>query len=228
MLGNQHFTQPPARYTEGSLIKMLEETGVGRPSTYASIVSTITSREYVVREQKQLKPTELGEAVVKLLKEHFPNIVNVKFTASMESDLDKVEHHEIDYIAMLHTFYDGFDKTLEKAKADMEGVKIKLKEDETNIPCEKCGRMMVIKPADSVNSRVPGLSGVQKHKAVRNRDNRHLPGVRRQGDSEKEQKGYTFFGCENYPECNFMTWDKPTDEKCPKCGKSLFKKKAES
>lgn len=98
------------------------------------------------------KPTELGEAVVKLLKEHFPNIVNVKFTASMESDLDKVEHHEIDYIAMLHTFYDGFDKTLEKAKADMEGVKIKLKEDETNIPCEKCGRMMVIKPADSVNS----------------------------------------------------------------------------
>ena len=113
---------------------MLEETGVGRPSTYASIVSTITSREYVVREQKQLKPTELGEAVVKLLKEHFPNIVNVKFTASMESDLDKVEHHEIDYIAMLHTFYDGFDKTLEKAKADMEGVKIKLKEDETNIP----------------------------------------------------------------------------------------------
>ena len=129
--GNQHFTQPPARYTEASLVKKLEETGVGRPSTYVSIVSTITGREYVVREQKQLKPTELGEAVTKLLKEQFPNIVNVKFTANMESDLDKVEHGEVDYIAMLHAFYDDFEDTLQKAKEKTEGVKIKLKEDET-------------------------------------------------------------------------------------------------
>ena len=226
MLGNQHFTQPPARYTEGSLIKMLEETGVGRPSTYASIVSTITSREYVVREQKQLKPTELGEAVVKLLKEHFPNIVNVKFTASMESDLDKVEHHEIDYIAMLHTFYDGFDKTLEKAKADMEGVKIKLKEDETNIPCEKCGRMMVIKTGRFGKFLAcPGYPECKNTKPYVIETTATCPVCGGKVIQKKSKKGYTFFGCENYPECNFMTWDKPTDEKCPKCGKSLFKKK---
>lgn len=226
VLGNQHFTQPPARYTEGSLIKMLEETGVGRPSTYASIVSTITSREYVVREQKQLKPTELGEAVVKLLKEHFPNIVNVKFTASMESDLDKVEHHEIDYIAMLHTFYDGFDKTLEKAKADMEGVKIKLKEDETNIPCEKCGRMMVIKTGRFGKFLAcPGYPECKNTKPYVIETTATCPVCGGKVIQKKSKKGYTFFGCENYPECNFMTWDKPTDEKCPKCGKSLFKKK---
>ena len=226
MLGNQHFTQPPARYTEGSLIKMLEETGVGRPSTYASIVPTITSREYVVREQKQLKPTELGEAGVKLLKEHFPNIVNVKFTASMESDLDKVEHHEIDYIAMLHTFYDGFDKTLEKAKADMEGVKIKLKEDETNIPCEKCGRMMVIKTGRFGKFLAcPGYPECKNTKPYVIETTATCPVCGGKVIQKKSKKGNTIFGSENNPESNIMTWDKPTDEKSPKCGKSLFMKK---
>ena len=143
--GNQHFTQPPARYTEASLIKALEENGIGRPSTYATIITTIVKREYVKRQQKQLYPTELGEAITKLLKEKFSKIVNTKFTAGMETKLDEVGEGKEDYIAMLHEFYDDFDKNLQKVKADMKDVKIRLDEDVTDIPCEKCGRMMVIK-----------------------------------------------------------------------------------
>lgn len=224
--GNQHFTQPPARYSEASLIKALEETGVGRPSTYVSIVSTILAREYVVREQKQLKPTELGEAVVTLLKEHFPNIVNVKFTANMESDLDKVEHGDVDYIAMLHTFYDGFEDTLKKAKEDMDGVKIQLQEDVTDIPCEKCGRMMVVKVGRFGKFLAcPGYPECKNTKPFVIETNAKCPVCGGKVIQKKSKKGYAFFGCDNYPDCNFMTWDKPTDEVCPQCGKSLFKGK---
>lgn len=226
LLGNQHFTQPPARYTEASLVKALEETGVGRPSTYVSIVSTITGREYVTREQKQLKPTELGEAVTGLLKEQFPNIVNVKFTANMESDLDKVEHGEVDYIAMLHTFYDGFEENLKAAKEKTEGVKIKLKEDETDIPCEKCGRMMVIKTGRFGKFLAcPGYPECKNTKPLVIETNAKCPVCGGKVIQKKSKRGYTFFGCDNYPNCNFMTWDKPTDELCPQCGKSLFKRK---
>lgn len=224
--GFQHFTQPPARYTEASLVKTLEETGVGRPSTYVSIVSTITGREYVTREQKQLKPTELGEAVTGLLKEQFPNIVNVKFTANMESDLDKVEHGEVDYIAMLHTFYDGFEENLKAAKEKTEGVKIKLKEDETDIPCEKCGRMMVIKTGRFGKFLAcPGYPECKNTKPLVIETNAKCPVCGGKVIQKKSKRGYTFFGCDNYPNCNFMTWDKPTDETCPQCGKSLFKRK---
>ncbi len=224
--GNQHFTQPPARYTEASLIKELEETGVGRPSTYVSIVSTILAREYVVRDKKQLKPTELGEAVVGLLKKQFPNIVNVKFTANMESDLDKVENGEVDYIAMLHTFYDGFENTLQKAKDDMSGVKIQLQEDVTDIPCEKCGRMMVVKVGRFGKFLAcPGYPECKNTKPFVVQTNAKCPVCGGKVIEKKSKKGYTFYGCDNYPECNFMTWDKPTDEICPDCGKSLFKRK---
>ncbi len=224
--GNQHFTQPPARFTEASLIKELEETGVGRPSTYVSIVSTILSREYVEREKKQLKPTELGEAVVGLLKKQFPNIVNVKFTANMESDLDKIENGEVDYIAMLHSFYDGFENTLEKAKADMSGVKIQLQEDVTDIPCEKCGRMMVVKVGRFGKFLAcPGYPECKNTKPFVVQTNAKCPVCGGKVIEKKSRKGYTFYGCDNYPECNFMTWDKPTDEICPDCGKSLFKRK---
>ncbi len=224
--GNQHFTQPPARFTEASLIKELEETGVGRPSTYVSIVSTILNREYVEREKKQLKPTELGEAVTGLLKKQFPNIVNVKFTASMESDLDKVESGEVDYIAMLHSFYDGFENTLEKAKADMSGVKIQLQEDVTDIPCEKCGRMMVVKVGRFGKFLAcPGYPECKNTKPFVVQTNAKCPVCGGKVIEKKSRKGYTFYGCDNYPECNFMTWDKPTDEICPNCGKSLFKRK---
>lgn len=224
--GNQHFTQPPARYTEASLIKELEETGVGRPSTYVSIVSTILAREYVVRDKKQLKPTELGEAVVGLLKKQFPNIVNVKFTANMESDLDKVENGEVDYIAMLHTFYDGFEDTLQKAKDDMSGVKIQLQEDVTDIPCEKCGRMMVVKVGRFGKFLAcPGYPECKNTKPFVVQTNAKCPVCGGKVIEKKSKKGYTFYGCDNYPDCNFMTWDKPTDEICPDCGKSLFKRK---
>lgn len=224
--GNQHFTQPPARYSEASLIKALEETGVGRPSTYVSIVSTILQREYVVREKKQLAPTELGEAVVNLLKQQFPNIVNVKFTANMESDLDSVESGEVDYIAMLHKFYDGFEETLEKAKQEMSGVKIQLQEDVTDIPCEKCGRMMVVKVGRFGKFLAcPGYPECKTTKPFVVETNAKCPVCGGKVIQKKSKKGYVFFGCDNYPDCNFMTWDKPTDEICPQCGKSLFKRK---
>ncbi|MBO5495013.1 MAG: type I DNA topoisomerase, partial [Eubacterium sp.] len=140
ILGNQHFTQPPARYTEASLIKALEENGVGRPSTYVTITSTILDREYVKREGKQFVPTELGEVVTNLLKERIPNIVNIKYTSKMEEDLDKIDSGEKDYKEMIRLYYDDFEKPLEKAKDAMKGVKIKLSEDETDVICEKCGR----------------------------------------------------------------------------------------
>ncbi|MGN0570459.1 MAG: type I DNA topoisomerase [Candidatus Fimenecus sp.] len=226
LVGNQHFTQPPARYTEASLIKTLEETGVGRPSTYASIISTITAREYVVREQKQLKPTELGEATTKLLKDKFPKIVNVKFTAGMESQLDEVESGETDYIKMLHEFYDDFSATLGKAKEEMQGVKIKLQEDETDIKCEKCGRNMVIKTGRFGKFLAcPGYPECKNTKPLVIETNATCPVCGGKIIEKKSKRGYAFYGCGNYPECNFMTWDKPTDELCPQCGKSLFKRK---
>ena len=226
LAGNQHFTQPPARYTEASLIKTLEETGVGRPSTYASILSTITQREYVVREQKQIKPTELGEATTNLLKEKFPKIVNVKFTAGMEAQLDDVECGKTDYIQMLHDFYGDFEATLAKAKVDMQGQKIKLKEDETDIPCDKCGRNMVIKSGRFGKFLAcPGYPECKNTKPLVLETKATCPVCGGKVIEKKTKKGYAFYGCGNYPECNFMTWDKPTDETCPQCGKYLFKKK---
>ncbi len=222
----QHFTQPPARYTEESLIKTLEENGVGRPSTYATIISTIVKREYVVRKAKQLAPTELGEAIVNLLKEKFKNIVNVKFTAQLESDLDRVGEGTQDYIKMLHEFYGDFEATLQKAKAEMDGVKIQLKEDETDIPCEKCGRMMVIKVGRFGKFLAcPAYPECKTTKPYVVETDAACPVCGGKVISKKSKKGYTFFGCDKWPECNFMTWDKPTNEKCPKCGKSLFKAK---
>ncbi len=222
----QHFTQPPARYTEESLIKTLEENGVGRPSTYATIISTIVKREYVVRKSKQLAPTELGEAIVNLLKEKFKNIVNVKFTAQLESDLDRVGEGTQDYIKMLHEFYGDFEDTLQKAKAEMDGVKIQLKEDETDIPCEKCGRMMVIKVGRFGKFLAcPAYPECKTTKPYVIETDAICPVCGGKVISKKSKRGYTFFGCDKWPECNFMTWDKPTNEKCPKCGKSLFKAK---
>ncbi len=223
---NQHFTQPPARYTEESLIKMLEENGVGRPSTYATIISTIVKREYVTRKAKQLIPTELGEAITKLLKERFPKIVNTKFTAQMETGLDKVGDGEEDYIKLLHSFYGDFEQTLQKAKEEMQGVKIQLKEDQTDIPCEKCGRMMVVKTGRFGKFLAcPGYPECKNTKPYVVETGAVCPKCGGKVISRKSKRGYTFFGCEKWPECDFMTWDKPTEEKCPNCGKSLFKSK---
>lgn len=222
----QHFTQPPARYTEESLIKTLEENGVGRPSTYATIISTIVKREYVERKSKQLVPTELGEAIVNLLKEKFKNIVNVKFTAQLESDLDLVGEGNLDYIRMLHEFYDDFEVNLQKVKKEMDGVKIQLQEDITDIPCEKCGRMMVVKTGRFGKFLAcPAYPECKTTKPYVVETGAQCPVCGGKVISKKSKRGYTFFGCDNWPECNFMTWDKPTSEKCPNCGKSLFKGK---
>ena len=222
--GNQHFTQPPARFTEATLIKTLEENGVGRPSTYATIMTTITKREYVKRQSKSLYPTELGEAMTNLLKERFPKIVNVKYTAQMEDHLDEVDNGNEDYKVMLRDFYDDFDVTLKKAKEDMEGVKIKLEEDVTDIPCDKCGKMMVIKTGRFGKFLAcPGYPECKNTKPLVAKTNAVCPKCGGEVIERKSKKGYTFFGCSNWPECNFITWDKPTDEKCPDCGKSLFK-----
>ena len=222
----QHFTQPPARYTEETLIKTLEENGVGRPSTYATIISTIVKREYVLRKAKQLVPTELGEAITKLLKEKFPKIVNTKFTAQMETGLDRVGDGQQDYVKLLHEFYDDFELTLEKVKDEMQGVKIKLQEDQTDIPCEKCGRMMVIKTGRFGKFLAcPGYPECKNTKPYVIETGATCPKCGGKVISKKSKRGYTFFGCDNWPDCDFMTWDKPTDQKCPQCGKSLFKGK---
>lgn len=224
--GNQHFTQPPARYTEASLIKALEENGIGRPSTYATIITTIVKREYVKRQQKQLYPTELGETITKLLKEKFSKIVNTKFTAGMETKLDEVGEGKEDYIAMLHEFYDEFDKNLQKVKAEMKDVKIQLDEDVTDIPCEKCGRMMVVKVGRYGKFLAcPGYPECKNAKPLVTKTNAKCPKCGGEVIEKKSKKGYTFYGCSNWPDCDFMTWDKPTDETCPECGKSLFKRK---
>ena len=224
LLPEQHFTQPPARYTEASLIKTLEETGVGRPSTYATIISTITSKDYVVRDHKQLKPTELGTATTKLLKEQFPKIINTKFTAGMESELDEVVAGHCDYIKMLHEFYDDFEATLAKAKEAMQGVKIKLEEDQTDVVCEKCGRNMVIKVGRYGKFLAcPGYPECKNTKPYVEKTDAKCPVCGGDIIGKKSKKGHTFYGCSNYPECNFMTWDVPTSEHCPQCGKSLFK-----
>ncbi len=226
ILGNQHFTQPPARYTEASLTKALEENGVGRPSTYVTITSTIVAREYVKREGKQFVPTELGEAVTKLLEDRMPNIVDVKYTSKMEADLDKIDSGEKNYIDMIRHYYDEFEKPLEKAKIEMQGVKIKLKEEETDEVCEKCGRNMVVKVGRFGKFLAcPGYPECKNTKPLILRTKAKCPECGGDVIEKKTRKGAAFYGCSNYPNCNFMTWDVPSDEACPRCGKSLFRRK---
>ncbi len=226
LIPNQHFTQPPARYSEASLIKALEENGIGRPSTYAATISTITSREYVKREAKTLVPTELGEELVKLLKERFPKIVNIKFTAQMEDDLDVVEHGEKEWVELLDSFYVDFEKTLKKAKTDMEGIKIQLKEDETDIVCEQCGRKMVVKVGRYGKFiACPGYPECKNIKKYVEKVGVQCPECNGDVIVRKTKKGKIFYGCSNYPDCNYMSWYEPVNEKCPQCGKILYKKK---
>ena len=222
----QHFTQAPPRYTEASLIKALEENGVGRPSTYATIITTIIKREYVKRAAKQLVPTELGIATTRLLNERFPKIVNVKFTASMENSLDEVEHGREDYVQVLRDFYGDFEKTLDKAKADMQGVKIELEEDKTDIPCEKCGAMMVVKIGRYGKFLAcPNYPACKNTKPLVQETGALCPKCGGKVVEKRSRKGHTFYGCDNWPKCDFVTWDKPTGDVCPQCGKALFKQR---
>lgn len=227
--GNQHFTQPPARYTEASLIKALEENGIGRPSTYAPTITTITARQYVEHEGKQLKPTNLGEVITELMKEHFKNIVDARFTAKMESDLDEVEQGEKDWVAALHEFYDDFSKTLENAETAMEGKRVKVPDEETDVVCELCGRKMVIKYSRYGKFLAcPGFPECKNTKKIVTETEGSCPLCGKKMLLKKSKKGRSFYGCEGYPDCNFMTWNVPSNEKCPQCGSSLFVKGGKS
>ncbi len=222
---NQHFTEPPARYTEASLIKALEEEGIGRPSTYASIISTITLREYVVKDGKSLKPTELGEVVNKLMTERFAKIVNLKFTAQMENNLDEIAKGETQWTSTLESFYADLLKMLEKAKKDMEGVKISLKEDQIDKTCDLCGKPMLVKRGRY--GKFIGCSGYPECKNILKFVDEigvKCPKCGGEVIRKTTKRKRVFYGCNNYPKCDFVSWDEPLNEKCPRCSGILYKK----
>ena len=228
LTADQKFTQPPPLYTEATLIHALEENGIGRPSTYAPIITTIVERGYVEKDQKKLKTTPLGQAVNTVMMEQFPDIVNVKFSADMEKKLDVVEAGQADWVKTIDDFYQGFEKSLEQAEKNMEGKRIKVEDIPTDEICEKCGRPMVIKSGRY--GKFVACSGFPEcrnaHPLVKDTgglcplDGGHML-VR------KSAKGRVYYGCSNYPKCNYMTWDEPVPERCPQCGSTLFKKKGQ-
>lgn len=221
----QHFTQPPPRYSEASLIKALEENGIGRPSTYAPTISTILARGYVVREAKTLIPTELGSIVTKLMEEFFKNIVDVDFTANMETQLDDVEEGKREWVTILNEFYGPFEKTLEVAETAME--KIKIADEESDVICEKCGRRMVYKMGRYGKFLAcPGFPECRNTKPIIIDTGAACPKCGARILEKKSQKGKKYFGCEKNPGCDFVTWDTPLKEKCPTCGGTLFEKKS--
>ncbi len=227
--GNQHFTQPPPRFTEASLIKALEENGIGRPSTYAPTITTISNRRYVEHEGKQLKPTNLGEVITELMKNHFRNIVDAKFTADMENKLDEVEHGTKNWVETLHEFYDDFSSTLTKAEEAMEGMKVKVPDEETDVVCELCGKNMVIKFGRFGKFLAcPGFPECSNTKKIVTETEGSCPRCGKKMLLKKSKRGRSFYGCEGYPDCNFMTWNVPTSEKCPNCGRTLFTKGGKS
>ncbi|MDY2847842.1 MAG: type I DNA topoisomerase [Oscillospiraceae bacterium] len=225
--GKQHFTQPPARYTEASFIKALEENGIGRPSTYAPTISTIINRLYVERDGKQLKPTALGEVTTDLMKNCFKKIVDTKFTAEMESNLDKVEIGEQNWVDTLRDFYDDFDETLKKAEVTMEGKRVKVPVEETDEVCEICGKPMVIKIGRFGRFLAcSGFPDCTNTKKIVKDTGGVCPKCGKKVLQKKSKKGKKYYGCEDNPNCDFMTWDTPVSDKCPKCndGTTLFKK----
>ena len=223
--GNQHFTQPPSRYTEATLIKAMEENGIGRPSTYAATVGTILSRMYVERDGKQLRPTSLGEVTTTLMKDQFKQIVDVKFTAEMESDLDGVEQGETDWVESLRKFYDGFEKTLSSAEKAMDGKRLRVPDEETDEVCELCGKPMVIKIGRFGKFLAcSGFPDCRNTKKIVTPTKGFCPVCGKKIILKKSKKGRSFYGCEGYPECTFMTWSTPVEDRCPKCGNTLFKK----
>ena len=228
LTADQKFTQPPPLYTEATLIHALEENGIGRPSTYAPIITTIVDRGYVEKDQKKLKTTPLGQAVNTVMMEQFPNIVDVKFSADMEKKLDIIEAGKADWVQTIDDFYKGFAKSLEDAEKNMEGKRVKVEDIPTDEICEKCGRPMVIKSGRY--GKFVACSGFPECR------NAH-PLVKDTGGIcpecgghmlvRKSAKGRIYYGCSNYPKCNFMPWDEPVPEKCPQCGQTLFKKKGQ-
>ena len=224
LLPEQHFTQPPARYTDASLIKTLEEIGVGRPSTYAPTLTTIQARHYVTKEAKNLFPTELGEMVDEIMKTYFPDIVDIDFTANMEKRLDDVEMGKEEWKQIIRDFYPDFKKSVENAAEKLE--KIEIKDEETDIICEKCGRNMVIKYGRYGKFLAcPGFTECQNAKPYFEEAGVNCPECGGKVLIKKTKKGRIYYGCEhNGDGCDFMSWNKPTGEKCPECGAFLEEK----
>ena len=220
----QHFTQPPARYTEASLIKAMEEKGIGRPSTYAPTISTILDRDYVDKEGRSLKPTALGEGVTELLVDKFTSVADLRFTAKMEEELDEVEQGKIGYVEVLHRFYDDFSAALQKAETDMEGQRVQIRAEETEEICENCGSKMVIKFGRFGKFLAcPNYPECKFTKPIVEDTGVECPLCGARVVKKKSKRGYGYLGCEKNPTCSFMTWDKTTKERCPDCGGPIFR-----
>ncbi|MBS5387505.1 MAG: type I DNA topoisomerase [Clostridiales bacterium] len=219
----QHFTQPPAHYTEATLVKTLEELGIGRPSTYAPTISTILGRRYIIKEAKNLYITEIGEVVNNIMKHSFPSIVDVNFTANMEGLLDMVEEGKVAWKEVIRNFYPDLNEAVNTAEKELESVKI---EDEvTDVICEECGRNMVIKYGPHGKFLAcPGFPECRNTKPYLEKIGVPCPVCGKEVVIRKTKKGRKYFGCENNPECEFMSWQKPSKEKCPECGKYMVEK----
>ena len=220
----QHFTQPPPRYTEASLVKVLEELGIGRPSTYSPTISTILSRGYVYLEKKAFIPTELGIIVTELLEEYFKDILNEEFTADLEKQLDQVASGDAEWKATIAKFYESFSKELAHAEEEMKDVE--LKDEVTDVICEKCGKNMVIKMGRYGKFLAcPGFPDCRNTKPIIKEIGVDCPKCENGKVVEKRsKKGRVFYGCSEYPECDFVSWDRPIKEKCPECGSMLYSK----
>lgn len=225
---NQHFTQPPPRYSDATLIKELEENGIGRPSTYAPTISTIVSRGYVVRNKRQLIPTELGMVTTDIMKNNFKDIVDVDFTAEMEGELDNIEDGKMQWVEVLNDFYPPFKKNLDEAGQRI--AKIKIKDEESDVICEKCGRRMVYKLSKFGRFLAcPGYPECKNTKAIREGTGVECPKCGGEILVKHSKRGKTYYGCEHAPKCDFMAWDAPVkDEKCPVCGGLLLRKNGRS
>lgn len=219
----QHFTEPPLRYTEATLVKALEEKGIGRPSTYAPIISTVLARGYVIRENKFLTPTDLGEKVTGIMKEFFTDIIDVEFTANMENKLDEIEEGDKDWVQVIREFYQPFAETLSSAEEKVG--KIEIQDEVSDVICELCGKNMVYKQGRFGKFLAcPGFPNCRNTKAIIETTGINCPKCSGELIVRKTKKGRKFYGCNKYPECSFVSWDEPIAEKCPECGSLMVKK----
>ena len=219
----QHFTQPPAHYTEASLVKTLEELGIGRPSTYAPTITTLLARRYVTKESKNLYMTELGEVVNNMMKEAFPSIVDVNFTANMESLLDMVEEGKVNWKTVVSNFYPDLDEAVKNAEKELE--KVQIEDEVTDVVCELCGRNMVVKYGPHGKFLAcPGFPECRNTKPYLEKIGISCPKCGKEVVIRKTKKGRKYYGCENNPECDFMSWQKPSEKKCPNCGGYMLEK----
>lgn len=220
---DQHFTQPPSRYTEASLVRTLEENGIGRPSTYAPTITTIIGRGYVSREKKRLFPTELGIMVTEMMENYFANIIDTEFTANMEEKLDEVEEGKLDWKQILREFYPEFETTLTVAEKEIE--KVEVKDDVSDVPCDKCGAMMVYKMGKYGRFLAcPNFPECRNTMPILKYIDTPCPLCGKRLLEKTSKKNRRFYGCEGYPDCDFVSWDKPVAEKCPKCGQYMIEK----